>query len=105
MSARSIWGKIIIYLREHHSVALHIACGDITDVTFDGTIFIVNTTETFLYDLLKSDDNMQDLKMAFKNFGIEKFEIVKKEKVLSKSQEDIKKLKEIFGNNNKLIIE
>ena len=53
LSARNIWGKIIIYLREHHAVALHIACGDITDVEFDGNTFFVNTTENFLYDLLK----------------------------------------------------
>lgn len=56
-----------------------------------------------MYDLLKVEENMQDLKRAFESFGINKFEINKKEKVLSKSQEDIKNLKEIFGK--KLIIE
>ena len=102
-SARTTWGKIIIYLREHHAVALHIACGDITDVSFDGETFFINTTDTFLYDLLKSEDNLKELKLAFENFGIKKFEINKKEKTIGKSQQDIAKLKEIFGN--KLIIE
>ena len=103
ISPRTLWGRIIVYLREHHAVALHIACGDITDVSYDGDTFFVNTTENLLYDLLKSEDNLKDLKNAFDNFGIKKFEIIKKEKKLSKSQQDIIKLKEIFGN--KLIIE
>ena len=102
-SARNVWGKIIIYLREHNAVALHIACGDITDVSYEGDIFYINTTDTFLYDLLKSEENVKDLKMAFANFGIKNFEINKKEKILGKSAQDIAKLKEIFGN--KLIIE
>lgn len=103
MSPRTLWGKIIIYLREHHAVALHIACGDITDVEKVGDKFVVNTTEEFLYELLKSEENYKDLKQAFANFGINSFEIVKKEKILTKSQQDINILKDIFGN--KLIIE
>lgn len=102
-SARNIWGKIIIYLREHHAVALHIACGDIVDVSFDGETFLINTTDTFLYELLKQDENMKDLTNAFNNFNIKKFDIIKKEKILTKSQEDILKLKQVFGD--KLIIE
>lgn len=102
MSPRVLWGRVIIYLREHHSVALHIACGDITDVERNGDKFIINTTEEFLYELLKSEENYNDLKKAFANFGINNFEIVKKEKIISKTQEDINKLKNIFGN--KLII-
>lgn len=103
MTPRTLWGKIIIYLREHHSVALHIACGDITDVALEGDKFIINTTEDFLYDLLKSENNYNDLKNAFLNFGIKNFEINKKEKILTKSQQDINNLKQIF--KDKLIIE
>ncbi len=84
-------------------MALHIACGDITDVTKENDIFYINTTEDFLYDLLKSEENYKDLKNALNNFGINKFEIIKKEKKLTKSQEDILNLKNIFGD--KLIIE
>ena len=102
MSPRTLWGKIIIYLREHHAVALHIACGDITDVEKVGDKFVVNTAEEFLYELLKSEENYKDLKQAFSSFGINNFEIVKKEKILTKSQQDINILKDIFGN--KLII-
>lgn len=93
----------MLWLREHHSVALHIACGDITDVEFDGDTYLINTTESFLYELLQSEDNMKDLKTALSNLGVQKFKVIKKEKKLSKSQEDIITLKQIFGN--KLIIE
>ena len=103
MSPRNIWGRVIIYLREHHAVALHIACGDITDVSFDGETFFINTSEEFLYELINTQENLKDLKNAFNNFGINKFEIIKKEKKLTKSQHDLAKLKQIFGD--KLIIE
>lgn len=103
LSPRNIWGKVIIFLREHKAVALHIACGDITDVSFDGDTFLINTQESFLYDLLKSEENQKDLQNAFENFGIKNFQIIKKEKKLTKSQQDLKILKEVFGN--KLIIE
>ena len=75
VSPRTLWGQLIIKLRESHSVALHIACGDITDVDYNGETFFINTTDAFLYELLKSEDNMKDLKNAFESFGIKKFEI------------------------------
>ena len=82
---------------------MHIACGDITDVSYDGETFLINTQEGFLYDLLMSEENEKDLKNAFESFGIKKFEIIKKEKKLTKSQHDLMILKETFGS--KLIIE
>lgn len=103
LSPRDIWGKVIIYLREHHCVALHIACGDITDVVFDNDKFIIGTTETFLYDLLKSEENQNDLKRALKAFNIENFEVALKEKILTKSQRDIAKLNKYF--DGEIIIE
>lgn len=90
-------------MREHHAVALHIACGDITDVELNNGVFYINTTEDFLYELLKSEENIQELKKAFEFFKIDKFEIIKKEKTLSTSAHDLKILKELF--NDKLIIE
>ena len=103
LSARTIWGKVIIYLREHRSVALHIACGDIGDVEFVGDKFIINTTEDFLYELLKNKDNQNDLALALKANGVQNYEVVKKEKTTTKSQRDLEKLKQIF--NKDLIIE
>jgi len=52
---------------------------------------------------MQSEDNEKELKNAFLALGIQKFKINKKEKVLTKAQHDIIKLKEIFGDN--LIIE
>lgn len=103
LSPRTVWGKVTIYLREHGAVALHIACGDINDVAFDGEKFVIRTDEDFLYELLKSPENQKDLKEALKSCGIEDFEIVKKEKIFTKCQRDLHKLKQIFGEE--LIIE
>lgn len=102
-SPRNIWGKVVIYLREHHFVALHIACGDISDVKIENECFNIYINEDMLYELLQNPTNMQALKNAFESYGISKFQVIKKDKLLSKSQEDLKVLKQIFGN--KLIIE
>lgn len=103
VSPRTLWGKVIIYLREHHAVALHIACGDITEVDMQNGVFNIYTTEDFLYELLQSEDNKQELKKALNNFGVQQFEIIKKDKKLPVAQFDLKILKEIF--KDKLIIE
>lgn len=98
LSARQIWGKIIIKLREKHFVALHIACGDIVDVSFNGETFTINVTEDYIFELLKSEDNFAELKLIFKDFNIEKIDIVKKDKQLPFMEEDIKVLKKVFGD-------
>ena len=103
VSARTIWGRAVVYLREHGAVALHIACGDISDVDFVGNKLEIRTTEDFLYELLKNKDNQNDLTVALSKCGVSDFEVIKKEKILTKSQRDLAKLKEIFGNN--IIIE
>ena len=97
-SPRDIWGKVIIYLREHHAVALHIACGDITDVDFIDDKFIIRTSEDFIYQLLENEDNKKELYSAFNSLGIKDIEIIKKEKTFTKAQIDLKILREKFGD-------
>lgn len=96
LSPRDIWGKIIIYLREKHCVALHIACGDITDVSFSDDKFIIKTTEEYLFDLLENEENKNELKKAFNLLGIKQFDVIKKEKVKTKAQQDLMVLKNMF---------
>ena len=103
LSPRTIWGKVIIYLREHHLIALHIACGDITDVSMNNGVFEIKTTENFLYELLSSPENHKELLNALGKYGISKFEVIKKDVVLTDNEKDIIKLKEFFGD--KLTIE
>ena len=99
LSARNIWGRIIVYLREHQFIALHIACGDIYDVEMKDGKFIINTTENFLPKLLEYENNKNALTNAFKSVGIGDYEVIKKEKNFTKSQIDIRILKEIFKDD------
>lgn len=102
ISARTIWGRVVIYLREHGYTAMHIACGDITDVVKDDDQIKIKAEEQFLIDLLKREDNKKILEEALISFGINKYTIEKKEKQTDIGARDIEKLKAIFPN--KLIL-
>lgn len=102
LSPRTIWGRIIIYLREHGYVAMHMACGDITDVSMAENVFVIKAEEQFLIDLLQHDDNKYILKQAFMSQGIKEYRIEKKDKKTDVVKQDIQRLKVLFGD--KLII-
>jgi len=77
---------------------LHIACGDITDVSMVDGVFVIKTTEDYLYQLLDNDENKKQLKTAFNMYGIKQFKILKKEKTISVAQQDLLILKRIVGD-------
>ena len=52
LSAKTIWGKVVLFLKEHHQVALHVACGDITDVLVNEHYLVVNVKDSMLNNLL-----------------------------------------------------
>ena len=52
ISPRTLWGKIIVYLREHNNLILHIVCGDITDVGMENGKFIIRTQHQNIIDML-----------------------------------------------------
>ena len=101
LSARTLWGKIIVYLREHNNIILHIVCGDITDVSIDGDKFIIKTTEQSIIDMLNEADNYKQLKKAFEYFGFHDIEIQKSKKQIT-DEDNIKILNKYF--NNEVII-
>ncbi|MBQ3494603.1 MAG: hypothetical protein IJA69_04225 [Clostridia bacterium] len=100
-SPRTQWGKLVIYLREHNNIALHIACGDITEVDVEDGVFKMYTTQDYIIELLSNEENQKQLASAFKWLGYEKFELVKKEKQKG-ANEDIAQLKKYFGNEIKI---
>lgn len=51
-----------------------------------------------LYEILMQDENYKELTNAFKNFGINNFKIIKKDKKLSVSEQDLLILKQYFEN-------
>ena len=96
MSAKDIWGKVVLYLKEHKKVALHVACGDITNATLQDGKLIIRTSDDFLADVLES--GRKDIETAIRWQGLDlKFEIIKFESNEQKIAKDIKKLENFFG--------
>ncbi len=99
LTAKTLWGRLVIYLREHNQVILHIVCGDIENVKYDGDTLIISPEQKNVVDLLNEKNNYDELKKALAFMGQEKFEIKLDEKV-QKIEENIKTLKKYFSNVN-----
>ena len=93
-SVKSIWGKVILYLKTKKYITLQIACGDIVDVEIVGKNFVINTEEQMVYNTITAPHNIQALKDAFKWLELD-FEIIVN-RLLRKDEEqakDFEKLK------------
>ncbi len=98
VSASNVWGKVVLYLREHKKVALHVACGDITNAVIADGKLIIRSSDDFLIDVL--ENGRKDIETAIRWQGLDlKFEVVKFESKEQKIEKDIKKLRAFFGNN------
>ena len=92
----------MLFLKEHHQVALHVACGDITDVSIDGDRLVVNASEGMLAQILK--DGRREIENALRWQGLElKLEVNLIESKNLPQQEDINKLKKLVGNKLTII--
>ena len=88
---------MVLFLKEHRQVALHVACGDITDVQIDANNLIINANDGMLINLL--NDGKREIENALRWQGLElNVEISIKKENITKEDEDIKKLKETFGD-------
>lgn len=90
-----------MFLKEHHQVALHVACGDITDVALDGQNLIVRVENNMLAQLL--GDGRRDIENALRWQGLDiglKVEVL--EKKLTPAEEDLQKLQPIVGDYLKI---
>ncbi|MBQ8792572.1 MAG: hypothetical protein IJZ62_03040 [Clostridia bacterium] len=102
LSAKTVWGKVVLFLKEHRQIALHVACGDITDVELDGNKLILNVFDGTLVNML--NDGRREIENALRWQGLEHKVVVNiKETQLSKSEQDIKRLKAVF-DDEKIII-
>lgn len=102
MSAKNVWGKIVLFLKERRFVALHVACGDITDVGIENNNLVVNVEEGMLATILA--EGKRELENALRWQGLDlNLEIKLKKSNLSGQEEDIKKLKTILGNKLTII--
>ena len=92
----------MLFLKEHHQVALHVACGDITDVSIDGDRLVVNAREGMLAQILK--DGRREIENALRWQGLElKLEVNLIESKNLPQQEDINKLKKLVGDKLTII--
>lgn len=82
-------------------MALHVACGDITDVLIEGEKLIVRSSDDFLISIL--EDGRRDIENAIRWQGLNlSFEIVKFESALQMQEKDLVKLSRMFGEKLKL---
>ncbi len=97
LTANNVWGKVVLYLKEHKKVALHVACGDITNAQIEGNSLIIRSSDDFLIDIL--ENGRSDIETAIRWQGLDlKFEAIKFESNEQKTNKDIKKLQNFFGN-------
>ena len=97
LSAKTIWGKIVLYLRENRQVALHVACGDITDVYLDGNNLVVNIYDKMLENLLVEGRREIERAISWQGVNVNLVLRCQTEKK-SPQDEDVEKLKSLFGN-------
>ncbi len=86
-----------MFLKEHHQVALHVACGDITDVALDGQNLIVKANDGMLANLL--GDGRREIENALRWQGLDlslKVEIIEHKQ--TPQEEDIAKLQKLVGD-------
>lgn len=97
LSANNVWGKVVLYLKEHKKVALHVACGDITNAKIEDGKLIIRSSDDFLIDVL--ENGKRDIEAAIRWQGLElAFVVEKYESGEQKINKDIKKLENFFGN-------
>ena len=84
-------------MKEHKEIALHVACGDITDVEIQGDKFIINLFDGMLINLL--EEGKREIERALRWQGVDLQVLINCKKiVLSDSEQDLKRLKEVFGD-------
>lgn len=97
LSVNNVWGKIVLYLKEHKKVALHVACGDITNAKIEDKKLIVRTSDDFLIDVLES--GRKEIESALRWQGLDmEFVVQKFESNEQKINKDVKKIEVFFGN-------
>lgn len=88
-------------MRENHQIALHVACGDISDVVINDGRLIISVADNTVLSLLQ--DGKREIERALSWQGLDLIVDIE-QKIIppSKQEEDIKRLKQIF--DDKLII-
>ena len=100
-SAKNIWGKVVLYLKERKFVALHVACGDITDVKIEGETLVVRVKEGMIYDIFC--EGRREIESALRWQGLSlSLKIEQIEEKTDPADEDIAKLSSSLGDYLKI---
>ena len=101
LSASNVWGKVVLYLKEHKKVALHVACGDITNAKIEDGKLVIRSSDDFLIDVL--ENGRKDIESAIRWQGLNlEFVVQKFESDEQKIGKDIKKLENFYGSKHKV---
>lgn len=94
LTPRTIWGKVILYLKEKRYISLQVACGDIVDVEIKDNSFIVRTEESLMFEVLTNEKNKKIIEEALNWQGYDgNLVIEKKQSKNDIIQSDLEKLK------------
>ena len=97
MSPKNVWGKVVLYLKEHKKISLFVACGDITDVQIENNQLVIKTSDDFHVSVL--EEGKKELENALRWQGLNmEVKIVKFENNEQLRDKDIIKLKRFFGD-------
>ena len=84
-------------MRENHQIALYVACGDLKDVEIAENTLRVYVEDSTMHTLLTEGRRELERALSWQGLNLN-VEVLQKEIPLTKAEEDIKKLKNIFGS-------
>lgn len=92
-SAKAVWGKVVLYLKEKKMISLYVACGDILDVKIEDKFLVISTDQTLLFNLLNERQNIEVINEALKwqNFDGQ----IKVKKITNDSEKIMQDLKRL----------
>lgn len=97
LSPKTIWGKVVLFLREHRLVALHVACGDLTEIALTEKAVVVTVKDAMTVSLLS--DGRREIENALRWQGLDlSLEIDYKPIEKTEEEKDIEKLKKMVGD-------
>ncbi len=97
VSARSIWGKVLLEMRKSNLINIHSICIDIADVSIDKNKFTISVSKSINFETLKKEQNYRDLVDTFYKLGYNYDIALTYEPNKMKKDDKVKILSQILG--------
>lgn len=97
VSARSIWGKVLLEMRKSNLINIHSICIDIADVSIDKNKFTISVSKSINFETLKKEQNYRDLVDTFHKLGYNYDIALTYEPNNMKKDDKVKILSQILG--------